>query len=334
MRTAALGLAGGIAVLLAPQPVLAQKAAGPGAGVTVTPATSSIPQELFQTRIVMKGLAELGYDVRPHMEASYLPLHEKVASGEVTFAAVHWDPLHKAFFEHAGGTGLIWRSDAFIRHCLQGYLVDKATAEAHDIDSVEDLKRPEVAHLFDTDGDGLANLTGCDPAWGCSRVIEHHLREFGLGETVEHDQGDYFAMMNDVLARHRAGEPVLYYTWTPLWVSGVLVPSEDVRWLEVPYTALPDGQAAETALADGRNLGFAVNTQKIIAGRDFIDANPAAAAFFQAAEIPVNDVSAENLLMYRGEDTPGDIDRHADQWIADNRETFDGWLEAARAAFR
>jgi glycine betaine/proline transport system substrate-binding protein len=44
---------------------------------------------------------------------------------------------------------------------------------------------------FDADGDGKADLAGCIPGWGCERVIEHELTEYGLRDTVTHNQGEY-----------------------------------------------------------------------------------------------------------------------------------------------
>ncbi|EKV28693.1 L-proline glycine betaine binding ABC transporter protein ProX [Caenispirillum salinarum AK4] len=304
----------------------------PGDGVDVTPATSSIAEEIFQTKILMMGLEELGYDVNAHIELAYPTMHLGIANGDITYSATHWDPLHKAFFEKAGGEDEIWRSNAYIENSLQGYLIDKKTADEYDIDNVEDLKDPEIAKLFDADGDGKADLTGCNPGWGCERVIEHHLDEYGLRDTVEHNQGSYFALMADTITRFENGEPILYYTWTPLWVSGVLAPGDEVEWLEVPYTSLPDEQNPETETAEGLNLGFAVNTQRIMATKDWIEENPAAAAFFDAADLPVNDVSAQNLLMREGEDSIDDIERHAATWIEENRKEFDSWLKAARDA--
>lgn len=319
-----------LAGLLVAGPVLAAEM--PGEGVEVTPATSSIAEEIFQTKILMMGLEELGYEVNDHIELAYPTMHLGLANGDITFSAVHWYPLHKAFFEKAGGEDTIWRSTAYIKNSLQGYVIDKKTADEHNITSIADLAKPEIAKLFDADGDGKADLTGCNPGWGCERVIEHHLDEYGLRDTVEHNQGSYFALMADTIARFENGEPILYYTWTPLWVSGVLTPGKNVEWLEVPYTSLPDGQEPDTELADGRNLGFAVNTQRIMANKEWIEENPAAAAFFEAAELSVNDVSAQNLLMREGEDSMDDIERHAAAWIEEHREEFDSWLKAARDA--
>lgn len=304
----------------------------PGKGVKVIPATSSIAEELFQTKIVMMGLAQLGYDVKDHLEIEYPTMHLAISQGDLTFSTTHWAPLHKAFYEKAGGEKTLWRSDKFVANSLQGYLIDKKTADAHNIKTLDQLADPKIAKLFDADGDGRADLTGCNPGWGCERVIEHHLKEYKLKPTIEHNQGSYFALMADTKTRFEKGESVLYYTWTPLWVSGVLVPGKDVEWLEVPYTSLPDGQKPKTELADGRNLGFAVNTQRIVANKKWVDENPAAKRFFELVNVDVNDVSAQNLKMRDGEDKAKDVTGHVEAWIKANQKAWDGWIAEAMKA--
>jgi glycine betaine/proline transport system substrate-binding protein len=139
--------------------------------------------------------------------------------------------------------------------------------------------------------------------------------------------------MADTIARYQQGEPIFYYTWTPYWISGVLVPGKDVIWLQVPFSSLPgERKDVDTSLPDGSNYGFQANTQHIIANREWVKANPAAAELFAIMEVSNNDISTQNLAMRDGEDSAKDINRHADAWIAANRETFDGWLEQARAA--
>ena len=305
----------------------------PGEGVTVTPAYSVL-EEMFQTEVVNLGLEELGYTVEPGKELEYATMHVDIGNGGIDYTAAHWEQLHQDFFENSGGDDSLERTGTFIPNVLQGYKIDTATAEEYGITSLEQLQDPEIAALFDTDGNGRANLTGCNPGWGCELVIEHQLDEYGLRDTVEHDQGQYFALMADTITRYEQGEPILFYTWTPLWVSGVLQEGEDVTWLEVPYTSLPEEQGevseADTTV-DGENLGFAVDQQVILTNQEFYDNNPAAARFFELAQIPISDVSAQNLLMREGEDSPEDIRRHAEEWVADNQATFDGWVEEAMA---
>ena len=217
-------------------------------------------------------------------------------------------------------------------NALQGYMIDKATAEKYDITSLDQLADPEIAGLFDSDGDGKANLLGCNTGWACELIIEHHIDAYGIRDTVVQDQGKYMALIPDVITRVDQGDPVLYYTWTPLWIGGVLVTDEDVVWLEVPETNLPDDQgemsAADTS-ADGKNLGFAVEQLYVVANQTFVDENPQAASFMSQVTIPLDDVSAQNQLIQDGEDTPEAIRGHAEDWIAKNQETFDGWMKAA-----
>jgi glycine betaine/proline transport system substrate-binding protein len=312
--------------------VAAQAGTLPGKGVKVTPGQLHIDSENFQTILAMKALEALGYEVQPVKQAKYPALHVAVANGDVTFIADHWDPLHKAFYEKAGGAARLSRTGDYIPNCAQGYLIDKKTAEQYGISNIGQLKEPKLARLFDDNDDGKADLAGCPPGWGCERVIEHQLDAFGLRDSVSHNQGEYSAVIADTISRYREGKPILYYTWTPYWVSGVLVPGRDVVWLQVPFSSLPDNRTADTTLPNGKNYGFEVNTQKIVANRKFVEANPAAARLFEVMQISPRDVSAQNLKMRQpGEGSWEASERHADAWIKANRKTFDSWLAQARA---
>lgn len=305
----------------------------PGKGIKVQPLQSSIAEETFQTLLVSRALAKLGYDVQPIREIEYATAYVAIANGDATLMAASWNPLHDDFFKNAGGESKLWRQGTYSTNALQGYLIDRKTAEAHKIRSIDQLKDPAIAKLFDTDGDGKANLTGCNPGWGCEGVINHHLQAYGIANTVQHVQGSYAALMADTITRHKEGKPVLYYTWTPYWVSGVLKPGADVVWLQVPFSALPGAQkGTDTKLPNGQNYGFIPNTQHIVANKAFADANPAAAKLLSVMQLPVSDINAQNLRMRDGENKAADIARHTDGWIKAHQKTFDDWIAQARAA--
>lgn len=302
----------------------------PGEGVTVRPLVSNIAEELFQARILMTALSDLGYTVDDPQQVEIQTAHLALGTGDGDFYPAHWETLHQAFFDESGGDEVLEKVGPFIAGMLQGYLVDKASYDAG-VQNLGDLKDPAIAAKFDGNGDGTADLAGCVPGWGCERVIEHQLTEFGLRETVTHNQGEYNALMADTIARNANGQPILYYTWTPYWVSGALVPGKDVEWLSVPYTSLPDGVQANTEFG-GKNLGFAVDNMYILSTDDFLAANPAAAKLFEVVKIDINDISAQNKLMSEGQDSSEDIDRHVSEWIAAHQADYDSWLEQARAA--
>lgn len=326
LKTTAAALA---ALALAVSPALADGHL-PGEGVTVRPVEGTNTEEKFQHRIIYRALEKLGYEVAEPQEVEYQTGHLALGTGDGDFTAVHWDPLHLAFYQESGGDDRIHRVGELISGALQGYLVDKASYDSG-VTNLGQFKDAATAKRFDADGDGLADLAGCPPGWGCERVIEHHLTEYGLRDTVTHNQGGYQVVIADTIARHKQGKPVLYYTWTPYWVSGVLVPGENVEWLEVPYSSLPDERTDNTEY-QGKNLGFAVNSLRVVANDKFLKANPAAAKLFELAAIDINDVSAQNNKMQAGEDSEEDIDRHVAEWIAANQDAFDSWIKTAMEA--
>ncbi|WP_310309599.1 glycine betaine/L-proline ABC transporter substrate-binding protein ProX [Hydrogenophaga laconesensis] len=305
----------------------------PGQGVKVQPLQSSIAEETFQTLLVSRALVKLGYDVQPIKEVEYPTAHVAIANGDATFMADHWDPLHADFYKNAGGDAKLYRQGAYSPGAAQGYLIDKKTADAHKITQIDQLKDPAIARLFDNNGDGKADLTGCNPGWGCEAVIEHHLDAYKLRDTVTHVQGSYAALIADTITRLKQGQPILYYTWTPYWVSGVLRPGQEVVWLQVPFSSLPGEQAKlDTKLPNGQNYGFVLNTQRIVANKQFTEQNPAAARLFEVMSLPVADINAQNLRMRDGENKPQDVERHTDAWIKAHQKTFDGWVAQAMAA--
>ncbi len=137
------------------------------------------------------------------------------------------------------------------------------------------------------------------------------------------------------MTRYKQGQPIFYYAYNPHWISTVLKRNKDIVWLEVPFTSLPEsiGNLTEkdTSL-DGKNFGFPILQQRIVANKKFLEANPVAKNWFELVEIPIEDMNAESLRIKEGEDKEEDILRHAQEWVENNQEKYDSWLETARQA--
>ena len=173
----------------------------PGAGKSVTPTIQAgDPQTTFQTYLVDMGMQDLGYKVEEPVIAQMQAAMVAVANGDATYFAGYWDPLHNSFIPNLGADK-VSIVGSIVANSIQGYLVDKKTADAHGIKTIEQFKDPNIAKLFATEGDGKATLYGCDPGWGCERVIEHQLDAYGLRNTVTHKQGSYSAIIGDAIER-------------------------------------------------------------------------------------------------------------------------------------
>ena len=62
---------------------------------------------------------------------------------------------------------------------FQGMCIPKAFAEAHGISAIEDLTNPDVAALFDSDGDGKGELWIGAPGWASTNVEKIRAKSYG-----------------------------------------------------------------------------------------------------------------------------------------------------------
>ena len=326
-------------VLAAPGAAMADDM--PGEGVTITMAQATWDTGWFPAEVYKQLLEELGYTVDGPTTLDNPPFYESASFGDLDLWVNGWFPLHNTYLERVDNVELV--GYVVEAGALEGYLIDRATAEEYGITHIEDILDPEVAQAFDATGDGKAEMVGCPPGWGCEDVISHHFEEFGWDEHINVISADYAPSMADALARYEGGESILFYTWTPNWTVSELVPGEDVVWLQMENISLPEGhgdlldQTSVMGLegcqgAEECNLGFPANDIRPVANADFIAENPAVRALLENASIDLQAIFDQNALMHDGEDSADDIARHAAEYIEANRDQVDEWLQAARDA--
>lgn len=316
-----------------PEPTEAPMAQ-PGEGVTVTPLKATWDTGWFQEAIYDQLLTELGYTVEDAEAVDNPAAYLAIASGDADFWANGWFPLHDTYFDEAQVAENTTPVGFQVSNgALQGYLANSSVVEEEGFTNMGQLQDPETAALFDFDDDGKAELMGCPPGWGCELQIEEHLDEYELRDTVDHVTADYAANMADAISRYQQGENILFYTWTPNWTIGRLVPGEDVMWLDAPIaTDFQTVPGVAGCVSDPCEMGWDPNDIRVVANNDFLDANPAAATLFELVEIPLSSINAQNVKMQEGEDSERDITRHAEEWVEQNRDLVDEWLAEARAA--
>lgn len=294
----------------------------------------------FQAEVAAKLITELGFAVEGPVTMENDEFYAAVDDGDIDLWVNGWFPLHRELIE--GRPSVVPIGFEVRGGAQQGYLADRASVEALGIETLADLADPEIASAFDTSGDGLADLIGCNRSWSCGPIVDHHLDAYGLTETVAQIQGDYGPLMRSTVDRYRAGQPVLFYTFTPNWTVGELVPGVDVVWIPAPFASLPEAiedqepltviSGVPGCLSDPCSMGFAPSDIRSVAGADFLSVNPGIKALLENLEIPLDDISDQNARMVRGEDSAADIERHAEQWISNHRAEIDQWLSESAAA--
>lgn len=313
----------------------------PGKGKTVKMAQATWDTGWFPAAIYKELIEKLGYDVKGPTTLDNPPFYQAVSQGDIDLWVNGWFPLHNTyegtFKGKAEKIGYVAKGGA-----LQGYLVDKASAEKYNIKTLDDFKRPEVKKAFDRNGDGKADMVACPPGWGCEVTIDYQMKAYGLNDDINLIKAGYSASMADAVAAHQNGEPILFYTWTPNWTVNVLKPGKDVVWIQVPKVDLPKDQAnlkdaatmkgVKGCVADPCVLGWPANDIRPVANDKFLEENPAVKALLKEASIPLKAIFAQNAKMNDGADSKKDIQKQAETWIKNNQDMVNGWLDDARKA--
>jgi len=310
----------------------AASAERPGDGKKIDMARPTWNTGWFQAEVYKQMFEKLGYEVGAYQTLNNPVFYRAVGNGDVDLWVNAWFPFAEiyedAFKDGATKIGYVAKSAA-----MQGYLVDKASAEKFGITNINDFKKPEIREAFDANGDGKADLVACKPGWSCEVRIAEHLDALDLRDHINPIKAGYTSAMADALGRYKAGKPILFYTWTPNWTVGVLKPGEDVVWIEMPNaTEETTHSGIKGCVNDPCALGWEANDIRPLANNDFIAENPAVETLLKQARIPIADIFAQNGKMNNGEDKPEDIVRHAREWIEDNAERVNGWLDKARDA--
>ncbi|TPW27128.1 glycine betaine/L-proline ABC transporter substrate-binding protein ProX [Pararhizobium mangrovi] len=341
LRTTTMALAAASMAFAVPAGAAAKDNAKPGEGTTIKMARANWDTGWWQAEVYKQLFQKLGYDVSRVTTLQNAAFYQAVAQGDMDLWVNGWFPNQNPFEDNFNGRaqniGYVAKGGA-----LQGYLIDKKTADKYDIKYVSDLQKDKIAKLFDSTGDGKANMVSCPPGWECQNIIEYQMKHYGVADNVDLSTAGYAAAMADTLARFKNGKPVIFYTWTPNWTVGELKPGKDVVWLQVKETKLPKAQSDLADAAKVKNvtgcsddpcmMGLPANDIRPVANTKFLKDNPAVKSLLQNVSIPVEDIFAQNAKMNNGADSPQDLEKQAKQWIGDHQDEVDGWLKQARSA--
>ena len=277
----------------------------------------------FQAEIYKQALEKMGYKVSGPTVMKPQVFYVAATSGDIDLWVNGWFGTHDGYMKEAKGkvktVGYVMKKGG-----LQGYLVDKKSADKYGIKSVMDIKAN--AKAWDSNGDGKADMVACPPGWGCEKQITKHFAELGLGDFINPVKADYSASMADAVAKYKNGKPVLFYTWTPNWTVGALKLGQDVVWIEVPYSQTKK-VSVPNATKSKINMGFGADDIRPAANSDFLKANPKVKKMLTKASIPLADIAAQNMKMNAGEKSERAIKKHAKEWIKANQSTFDSWIK-------
>jgi glycine betaine/proline transport system substrate-binding protein len=334
----------------------------PGDGVSVVAGRASWSTGYVQAEIFTALLRELGYTVSESADMELGPQNAfmAMAEGQMDFWANSWMPGHSSWLmgERTDGTligdAVTVLGEEIMAGGLQGFLIEKGFADEYGIKTMEDLDNnaDAIAAYDATDanpGNGLVDIMGCPEDWTCDNIINSMIVGAGYKNIVQVKAG-YDPMWAQATDMVNEGLPVVAYTWTPSAYITTIRPGDNAYWIGLEYilddsnpnnqdggegwdqrpgTAAIGEDMCPARSADGLcPIGWAAADIQAAANNDFLADNPAAEELFKQIKLSVMDVSVANVAQSAGE-SPIDL---AAEWIANNRDKVDPWLEAARAA--
>ena len=127
---------------------LAQQQKLPGSGKTVSPARPNWDSFWFGQRIVDIGMEQLGYKVEAPKTLAPTAIFASLANGDLHYTADTILPNHSEMYAKTAND-VIAVGPLMDPGTMQGYMVDKKTAEAHNIRYLEDFANPKIAAFPD-----------------------------------------------------------------------------------------------------------------------------------------------------------------------------------------
>jgi len=199
---------------------------------------------------------------------------------------------------------------------VPSYMSDK-------VSSFDDLKKPEIAAMFDKDGNGKGEYWAGDAGWKSTKMWQVKFKSYELSELWEPEivpQATFLAQLKGAIA---AEDPILFYYWTPEWIHAAYELStlseaprtegcEDVKldqedWLEV-----------STFNCENKDADIYISYSKSLETR-----NPAAAKMLSQVQLDPSTINDWILAIGRDGEDPADV---AEAWVEENMDIVNGWI--------
>ena len=199
---------------------------------------------------------------------------------------------------------------------VPSYMSDK-------IKSFDDLKDPDIAALFDKDGNGKGEYWAGDAAWKSTKIWQVKMKSYGLSELWEPEIISDATFKAQLKSSYGNQKPILFYYWTPEWIHAAydITPLDEPAFTEGCLDLQLDGEdwlEISKAGCKTPDASIYVSYSKSLEQR-----NPKAANFLSKIQLDPAVVNQWILQIGRDEQDPRDV---AENWVAENMDIVNGWI--------
>ncbi|MEM7170005.1 MAG: glycine betaine ABC transporter substrate-binding protein [Pseudomonadota bacterium] len=208
----------------------------------------------------------------------------------------------------------------------QGMCVTKETAERTGIKSIKDLRNPEMAKKFDTNGDGKGEVWIGADGWGSTPIEQVRARSYGYDQTFDLRIMEEAEALEEVDAAVEAGKDIVFFCYTPhhMFAANDLVVLEEPayeaqKWIIVPPSDTPGWLEKSSAPVAWDTAQLHVSYATALE-----EAQPEAAAALSKVTLSTDTLTAMTYALAVEDQDPAD---YAKKWVEENKAIVDSWFE-------
>ena len=207
----------------------------------------------------------------------------------------------------------------------QSFCVSKKFSEQHNVTSIFDLARPEIAKLMDSDSNGKGEIWVGAPGWASANVNEVKVRDYGLLPFMDPIRAEQSVMQATVGDSISKGRGYAFYCYSPhaIWFLHDIVrleepPHDPAKYEMYQPSDNPDWYDDSKVASEDALKNVQVAYSKSLQGRA-----PVIYEFLQNMTLNADDVSYFAYQIAGKKRAPDEV---VNQWITENSGRVDGWL--------
>ena len=191
------------------------------------------------------------------------------------------------------------------------------------VSSFDDLQNPEVAAMFDTDGNGKGEYWAGDAGWKSTKMWQVKFKSYGLGPLWEPNIVSQETFKATLASNIASEEPLLFYYWTPEAIHGLYeltALEEEGRSEGCEVMNLDAEDWLETSEFGCKNEDATIY---VSFSKSLYDRNPKAAAFLKNVEFDPAEINKWIVDISENKMDPQDV---AEAWVEANMDTVNKWI--------
>lgn len=197
------------------------------------------------------------------------------------------------------------------------------TYMADRVKSIDDLNNPEIAALFDTDGNGKGEYWAGDVTWASTKRWQIKFKSYGLDSLWEPNIISADTFKAGLEAAYSSGKPQLFYYWTP---EAIHV-KYDLTALEEParFEGCEDVDLDAEDWLEVSSFECIISPNEIFIGfsKSLETRNPSVATMLSNVQFTGNEINGWIVEMFENKRDPQIV---AEEWIAENQGLVDSWI--------